>query len=413
MEPRVEASGLAWSVAQKSIIRSIDLSVGPGELLGVIGPNGAGKTTLLRLIAGLLPPTRGAVRLSGQPLEHLSARERALRVAYMSQDSSQALTFTVREALLMGRYPHLGRFERESPSDLEKARTALDAVGMSGFENRIMGELSGGERQLVLFAKILVQDTGILVLDEPTASLDIGHQDRIFSMTQQIARSGRSVIASVHNLSVAAEYCTRLVLLDKGIVAASGTPEEVIRPELLDRVYGIRTLVSPSSATGSLTVTVVPGRVAGRSVRVHIIGGAGSAVNLTRELYRMGYRLSGGIAHEYDSDEKLWRSLAVPIECVGAFSRITDEDVARASLLVQEADATILCSFPVGTGNLGNLRLAGQARRLFIVDPGPGDVGREFFSPEAGELFRELRAHAAAAGQQEIMAMLAAENADR
>jgi cobalamin transport system ATP-binding protein len=410
--PRVEAAGLAWSVAQKSIIRSIDLSVGPGELLGVIGPNGAGKTTLLRLLAGVLRPTHGQVRLSGQILELMSARERARRVAYMSQDSSQALTFTVMEALLMGRYPHLGRFEHESVSDLERAHTALEAVGMSGFEDRIMGELSGGERQLVLFAKILVQDTGTLVLDEPTSSLDIGHQDRIFSMTQQIARSGRSVIASVHNLSVAAEYCTRLLLLETGAVAASGTPEEVIRPELLDRVYGVRTLVSPSSATGSLTVTVVPGRAVRRTARVHLIGGAGSAVNLTRELYRMGYNLSGGIAHEYDSDEKLWRSLAVPIECVGAFSRITDEEVARASHLVEEADVTILCSFPVGTGNLGNLRLAGHARRLFIVDPGPGDVGREFFSSEAGELFKELCADATLAGQQEITAELAAEITD-
>ncbi|HTP57947.1 MAG TPA: ABC transporter ATP-binding protein, partial [Spirochaetia bacterium] len=388
----------------------VDISVGRGELVAVIGPNGAGKTTLLRVIAGGLRPTTGLVRLCGRPLEGMSARERARRVAFMSQDSSPAPAFTVMEVLLMGRYPYLGKFEAESASDREKARAALNAVGLSGFEDRTMGRLSGGERQLVLFARILVQDTGILVLDEPTSSLDIGHQDRIFSMAQDIARSGRSVIASVHNLSVAAEYCTRLVLLENGTVAASGPAEEVLRPELLDRVYGVRTLVTPSSATGSLAVTVVPGRPAGRPVRVHLIGGAGSAVNLTRMLYRLGFRLSGGIAHEYDSDEKLWRSLGVPIESVGAFTRIGGDDVSRASRLVEEADVTILCSFPIGAGNVGNLRLAGHARRLVIVESGPGLAEREFFSSEAREVFTELCARATRAGQQEILAMLVQES---
>jgi iron complex transport system ATP-binding protein len=411
--PLVEARRLVWSVAQARIVDSVDLAVGRGELVGVIGPNGAGKTTLLRLLSGGLKPTEGEVRIGGRPLAEMSARERARLVAYMSQESLQALPFTVMEVLLMGRYPHLARFERETASDREMARRMLSAVGMTGVENRIMAELSGGERQLVLFAKALVQDTDILLLDEPSSSLDIGHQDKIFSMTQEIARAGRAVIASVHNLSVAAEYCTRLVLLDKGTVAALGPAEAVIRPELLDPVYGVRTLVSPSSATGSLTVTVVPGRTNGRMTRVHLIGGAGSAVNITRELYRIGCLLSGGIAHEYDSDEKLWRSLSLPVESVGAFSRITDEDVARTARLVEEAELTILCSFPIGMGNIGNLKLARHARRLIIANPAPGDVGRAFFSSEAGELFEQLCANATVLSYQEIMSILAGERESR
>lgn len=404
--PLVAADRLAWSVAGVRIIDSIDLAVGWGELVGVIGPNGAGKTTLLRLLSGALAPTEGAVRLGGRPLGEMSARERARKVAYMAQESMQALPFTAMEVLLMGRYPHLARFERESAADRQKVREALAAVGLPEIENRVIAELSGGERQLILFARALVQDTDVLLLDEPSSSLDIGHQDRIFSLTQEIARAGRTVIASVHNLSVAAEYCTRLLLLDRGTIAASGPAEAVLKPELLDRIYGVRTLVFPSSATGSLTVTVVPGRAGGRSARVHVIGGAGSAVNITRELYRMGCRLSGGIAHEYDSDEKLWRSLALTVESVGAFSRISDQDVARAARLVEEAELTILCSFPVGAGNLGNLKLAGRARRLVIASPGPGDVGRALLSSEAEELFRQLCAGATQLSYQEIVAMI-------
>jgi iron complex transport system ATP-binding protein len=391
MSPAVlQATSLGWVIEGTPIVDGIDVSLNRGELVGVIGPNGAGKTTLLRLLSGLLAPSSGVVLLEGKDLAAIDSRSRARRLAFMSQETAQTFPFTVMEILLMGRYPHLGRFELETAEDHERARRTLSYVGLAGIEDRGFGELSGGERQLVLFAKALVQDTETLVLDEPSSSLDIRHQDRIFSMAQELARENRAVLVSVHNLSVAAQYCSRLVLLKKGRVAAEGRPEEVLRAAILDEVYEARTVVSPNMATGSLTVSVVPWRVAGAGARVHLIGGAGSAVNLTRELYRLGCTLSGGIAHEYDSDEKLWRSLGIGCETVGAFSRIGDEDVERAAPLVDGADWTILCSFPVGTGNLGNLKLAARAKKLIVLKPGPEDAPRSFFSSEGRELFEEL-----------------------
>ena len=263
------------------------------------------------------------------------------------------------------------RFERESAQDRENARRALSYVGLPGFEDRQFSELSGGERQLVLFAKSLVQDTPCVVLDEPSSSLDIRHQDRIFSMAQELAREGRAVVASVHNLDVAAQYCSRLLLLEKGRAAADGSPRDVLTPPVLDRVYGVRTLVSPNAVTGTVTVAVVPPRAVGRSARIHLVGGAGSAVNLTRELYRLGYLLSGGIAHEHDSDEKLWRSLGIPCASVGAFSRITDEDVSAAAPGVEAVDLLVLCPFPVGTGQPGQP----QARAARAAPRDPGAIG--------------------------------------
>jgi iron complex transport system ATP-binding protein len=393
-------------VGEAVIIDGIDLDLDRGELVGVIGPNGAGKTTLLRLLSGLIPPSAGEVRLDGRPLAQTDARRRARRLAFMSQDTAQSFPFTVMEILLMGRYPHLGRFALESIEDRERARRTLSYVGLAGLEERDFSGLSGGERQLVLFAKTLVQDTEALVLDEPSSSLDIRHQDRIFSMAQELARENRAVITSVHNLGVAAEYCSRLVLLSRGRIAAMGRPEEVLRAEILDRVYQVRTLVAPSVATGSLTVTVIPPKVSGNGVRVHLIGGAGSAVNLTRELYRLGFGLSGGIAHEHDSDEKLWRNLGVECQSVSAFSRIGDAEVSRAAPLAESADVTILCSFPIGAGNLGNLRLAARARRLLVLQPGPADLPRSFFSAEGKALFDEICRKARVLGYEQILAAL-------
>jgi iron complex transport system ATP-binding protein len=405
-EPILRARGLRYRAGSTAIIDGIDVDAGRGECVGIIGPNGAGKTTLLRMLAGLLPPSAGSVRLEGRDLAALESRARARRISFMSQETTQAFPFTVMETLLMGRYPHLKRFEQEGPDDRERARRMLSYVGLSGFEERSIGELSGGERQLVLFAKALVQDTDVLVLDEPSASLDIRHQDRIFSMARELAREGKAVVTSVHNLGVAAQYCSRLVLLDRGRVAAEGRAEHVLQSAILDAVYGIRTAVSSNAATGSLAVTVVPWRADAGGKRIHLIGGAGSAVNLTRELYRLGCVLSGGIAHEYDSDEKLWKTLSIECPTIGAFSRITDEDVAAAAPLVRAADLTILCSFPVGPGNLGNLKLAGMARSLVVVRTGPGDAPRGFVTVEGRTLFEELCSRGRLMLYEEVLAEL-------
>ena len=404
----LQARGLSWRVGEAVIVDGVDLAVPRGELVGVIGPNGAGKTTLLRLLGGLLRPWRGDVVLEGSSVPAMDPRGRARRIAVMTQEVSQVFPFTVMEIVLMGRYARVARFQRETGDDQERARRMLSYVGLGSMEERTFSGLSGGERQLVLFARALAQETEVLLLDEPSASLDIHHEDRVFSMAQELAREGRAVVASVHNLAVAAHYCSRLVMLEKGRVAVEGRPEQVLRTGILDRVYGTRTVVAPSLATGSLTVTVVPASRNAPGVRVHLIGGAGSAVNLTRELIRLGCALSGGIAHEHDSDEELWKSLGIPHRSVGAFSRITDEDLHAAEPMVEQADLTILCSFPVGAGNLGNLRLAARARRLLVLKTGPEDVPRTLLVPEARPLLDGLCAQAEILPYEAILARLEA-----
>lgn len=388
----IATRSVSFSVAERRIIDAVSISVKRGEFVGLIGPNGAGKTTLLRLLIGVLAATEGEIFLEERPLKDIRLRERARRVSYLSQDASTVFPYPVLDILLMGRYPFLGRFRRESESDLEKARRALSYVGLSGFEDRYFNELSGGERQLVLFAKVLVQETDLLLLDEPTSNLDIKHQNQFFSMACELTREKKAVVAAVHNLNIASQYCTRLILLHQGRVAAEGKPQDVLRSELLDLVYETKTVVTRNASTGALVVNVVPRKPAGSypMPRVHVIGGAGSGINLTRELVRLGYPLSGGIAHEYDADQKLWQSLEVPSRVIGAFSHITPSDLEKAYRMVEEAELTILCSFPVGPGNEGNLELAGRAGRLVILEAGPQEEPRTFFSEKARQAFASL-----------------------
>jgi iron complex transport system ATP-binding protein len=404
--PLLVAEDLTYEAGANRILDGACLTADRGELVGVIGPNGAGKTTLLRLVCGLLTPAEGRVVVDGRPLAALRPAERARRVTFMSQDTSQAFAFTVTEVLLMARYPWLARFERETDADRERTRRALAYVGLAGFEDRAFQDLSGGERQLVMFARVLVQDTEIIALDEPSSSLDIRHQDRVFSMARELARERRAVVASVHDLEAASRWCSRLVLLDCGRVAAAGSPEEVLQSANLDPVYGVRTLVSANPAAGGLSIAVMPERLSDRGMHVHLIGGAGSAVNLTRELLRLGCELTGGIAHEHDSDERLWRSLGVEYCAVGAFSRIGDEDIERAARLVEAADLTVLCPFPVGTGNLGNLELAARARHLVVLEPGPGDAPRGFFAEEGRRMFDRIAAGVPSFGYEPLIAEL-------
>jgi iron complex transport system ATP-binding protein len=394
IENLIETHKVCYSVAEKRIIDRISISVKRGEFVGLIGPNGAGKTTLLRLMIGVLPPTGGEIVLEDRRLQEIRLRERARRVSYLSQETTTVFPYPVLDILLMGRYPFLGRFQRESESDLEKARRALSYVGLRGFEERYFNELSGGERQLVLFAKILVQETELLLLDEPTSNLDIKHQDQFFSMAFELTREKKAVVAAVHNLNIASQYCSRLILLHRGRVATDGKPEEVLRSEWLDPVYETKTVVTRNTSTGAVVVNVAPRTQAGRQPMplIHIIGGAGSAINLTRELVRLGYRISAGIAHEYDADQKLWQALEIPSLVVGAFSHITAEDLEKAFPMVEEADLTVLCSFPIGPGNQGNLKLAGHARRLVILEAGPREEPRVFFSPGARSEFSALAA---------------------
>src|SRR6266545_1039157 len=221
-------------------------------MLGLVGPNGSGKTTLIRAVTKVVSPVSGEIRIGGEDVVSLSQIEVARRVAVVPQEPLLPEAFTALECVLMGRTPHLRLLENEGAGDFEAARQAMVRTDTWELAERPVGELSGGERQRVVVARALAQETPVLLLDEPTAHLDIGHQASVLGLMRALCRDeGKAVLAVVHDLTLGAAYCDRLVMLRPGgAVAAEGSAEEVLRPELLEEVYGTAADVFPHPRTG-------------------------------------------------------------------------------------------------------------------------------------------------------------------
>jgi iron complex transport system ATP-binding protein len=235
----------------RTALRGVSLSVTPGEVLGLVGPNGSGKTTLIRTVTGTVTPVSGLVRLLGDDVASISQRERALRAAVVPQAPLLPDAFTAMEIVLMGRTPHLRLLQNEGAADFDAVERAMRATGTWEFAGRPAGELSGGERQRVVVARALAQEAPLLLLDEPTAHLDLSHQAGVLGLMRRICREdGRGALAVVHDLTLAARYCDRLVLLAAGKVIAQGSPSDVLRADILGKVYGAPVDVFPHPRTG-------------------------------------------------------------------------------------------------------------------------------------------------------------------
>jgi iron complex transport system ATP-binding protein len=238
------------------VLRGISLEVAQGDFIGIIGPNGSGKTTLLRVIDGVLSPQEGCVYLDGVPVRKMKRDALARTVAVVPQETAMVFPFTAHEVVLMGRSPHLRQWGFEGEADLRIARRVMELTDTASLMNRNMNTLSGGERQRVLIARALAQEPKIMLLDEPTAFLDIRHQIEFFDLIKTLNREQRlSVLAVTHDVNLASLYCDRIVLLQNGSIHSEGRPEEVITAGNIRKVYGIEVIVEKNTATGLPQVT--------------------------------------------------------------------------------------------------------------------------------------------------------------
>jgi iron complex transport system ATP-binding protein len=205
-----------------------------------VGPNGSGKTTLLRLLAGLWSPNEGRVVLNGREIGSIPKRELARHISFVPQDTHLGFAFTVRDVVMMGRHPHLGRFEREREQDRRSVEDAMARADVLDLSDRLVTEISGGERQRVIIARSLATEAGAILLDEPTANLDIAHVLDVLNLCRQLADEGKIIAIATHDLNAAARYANQIVLLQAGHIAAFGPPSEVIIDSVIRKVFGVQ-----------------------------------------------------------------------------------------------------------------------------------------------------------------------------
>jgi iron complex transport system ATP-binding protein len=238
--------------APSDLFADLSLTVRAGEFAALIGPNGAGKTSLLRILGGIVVPTEGEMLLGSTPLRSMPPRERARHIALVLPETSIIFNFSVMEIILMGRAPHLGLWRLEQPDDFAAARAALREMDLVDHENRHLNELSSGERQRALIARALAQEPGALLLDEPTAFLDLRHALEIFAILRRLNREqGLTVITASHDLNLAARHASRLILLHRGRLVSDGPPAEVLTPQTIRDVYETEAEVALDRETGA------------------------------------------------------------------------------------------------------------------------------------------------------------------
>jgi iron complex transport system ATP-binding protein len=229
-----------YQAGERQILKDISLRVTSGELIAIVGRNGAGKSTLLHVIAGLLPVSQGEVRLDGQPLSHLGRKAIARQMALLPQQARIDFGFQVHDIVRMGRHPHRGRFRSASLHDEAIVQQAMAVTGTGFLAPRLITEVSGGEQQLILLAQALAQEPRFLLLDEPTANLDIAHQCQVMQLLQRLARDDMGVVAVMHDLSMAVRCFPRLILVDDGTIVGDGPSIDVLNVDTIKRVFRVQ-----------------------------------------------------------------------------------------------------------------------------------------------------------------------------
>lgn len=356
----IDVSDLSAGYGAEAIIEHISLHAEKNLSIGIIGPNGSGKTTLLKAISNILEPYSGTVQIDGTDVTSISARDLARIMGVVPQETNISFDYTVSDIVLMGRHAYIGRFSSESPEDLRIANAAMETCNIAQYADRSINEISGGERQRVIIARAIAQEPKILLLDEATSHLDINHQIEILNLIHHL--DGVVRIGVYHDLNLAAQYCDHLILLNNGMICASGSPAEVITPKNLKEHYSINAVVTINPITKKPRITSFfesPVHYCSPK-KIHVISGGGSGAELMHALHSCGHFLSAGILATNDSDYAAAVSLDIPTISIPAFTPISREKTEELTRAVQEADCIVLVGMPCGNNNRVNITVLSE-----------------------------------------------------
>lgn len=388
--PLVALRDVDFSYDERPVLRRISFALRAGEFVGIVGPNGSGKSTLIDLIDGIHQPVSGEVLVKDLPTRRYRRRDMAREVALVPQHFDLDFDLDVREVVEMGAY-----CRGKDPAASGDPEQMLARLGVDDLASRRFSELSGGEKQLVVLAQALMQQAPLLLLDEPASALDVSHQLRLFDLLKELNADGLTVLCILHDLNLALHYFDKLLVLSDGEVAAFGPPDEVLRPEILDAVYGVRAYLHRHA--GRTYLTFSPRLRGERRGRVHVVCGGGTGAGLMRELVDAGYEVTAGVLNALDTDEETGRELGLSMAVEAPFSPVSDEAHAENLELMRAADLVLVSAVPVSHGNARNVEAAREAlvsgKPVWVdegvrvsdfagVVDGLADAGAQFFSGE-------------------------------
>jgi len=386
---------LSFSYNNNEILKKIDLYLQEKEFVGIIGPNGSGKTTLLKNISHIFSPDSGVIYLNQRQLNDYSNRELARFMAVVPQDTAIDYNFTVYDLIMMGRNPYQDRWGRVKDEDKAIVEEAMELTDTVKFRDKRIDELSGGERQRVIIARVLAQKPGFLLLDEPTASLDINYQGEIFDLLANLNKELKLTIVIVsHDLNLSSQYCSKLVFLKEGEIFKVGRPEEVLTLQNIKEVYHTEVIIKDNPLTNRPFIILTPkkkeSRKTKRKERIHVICGGGSARELLQHLYLDGYQLSCGILNKGDSDWEMAKRLNTEIVEIPPFSSIDEASLEKNRLLLERADLIITTETPFGHGNLANICQLEQINKEIIFVNVENISDRDYTGGKAEECWQRL-----------------------
>ena len=385
--------GLTVSYAAHTVLSDVSFEVARGDLVVVLGPNGAGKTTLLRTIAKVVSPKVGTVLLDGRDIVKLPVRQLMKTLSVVPQSEGSVFSFTVQDIVAMGRTPHLSPLAPLSQKDWQIVREAMEATDVWELRDRLFTELSGGEQRRVLIAKALAQEPQLLLLDEPTANLDLHYQLEVVELIQRLNRErGITVLAVLHDLNLAAMMGHRFILMHRGRIYAVGNADEVLTPQNIQQVYGVPVVVTRHPLNGKPIVLLAERRIPSlRGVKVHVVCGGGTGSEVMAMLAAAGCQVTAGALNRGDSDFEAAQLLGVSVVEEQPFMPISREAFERTKEMIANAEVVVLTDVPFGWGNIVNLRAILEAAKGLVVVFNPETIAeRDFVNGEASTLLQQI-----------------------
>ncbi len=357
----VQVKNLSFAYNGSPVLKDLSFDVKENAFISVLGPNGSGKSTLVNLLSRVLAPYQGSIRIGGRDLSRLSAKDAAKLVAVVPQSTNPGFNFTVKEIVAMGRYPYISRMESMGASDKKVVDQVISKTKLEGFADRRYHALSGGEKQRVIIAQALVQDTPLILLDEPTSHLDISFQIELMDIFKRLNREDKkTVIGIFHDINLAIQYSDKALFLKEGALFDYGAIEDVITEDNIERVFSSEVYVAKNPFTGKLyinpTFNAQPARSKNiKDVRVHVIAGGGAASPIMSMLYAHGYKVSCGVVNNLDTDQSTAQRLGIPFVSEAPFSPVSLYAQNKNMDFIRGSDCVILAPLEFGYGNFSNL----------------------------------------------------------